>query len=269
VRRKKVVILKQQKNLGFAGGVNVGITYAIDNNYDFVALFNNDAIAEKYWLKKLALTAKIKNAGVVTGKFLHHGNNKIDSVGEFYTTYGLPYPKGRNEIDSGKYESTTEVFGATGGASLYSIKMLKKIGLFDSDYFAYFEDIDLCFRAQLAGYKVYYEPKAVSYHHIGGTSGKINGFVVYQTAKNFWFLYTKNMPTLLFWKYLPLATYWYMRMFLAKFIRGGLWYFIRGWLAGLILMPKKLTQRMKIQKNRKVSANYIDSIIIHNTPPKI
>jgi GT2 family glycosyltransferase len=266
---EKIVVLKQPKNLGFAGGVNKGIQYAIDNNYEFVALFNNDAVADKDWLNQLLITADERKAGIVTGKFLHYGDKIIDSTGDFYTIYGLPFPRGRNQLDAGQFGVTEEVFGATGGASLYRINMLKNIGLFDVDFFAYYEDVDLSFRAQLTGHKIFYEPKAVAYHHIAGTSSKINGFAVYQTAKNFWLIYLKNMPSLLFWKYLPLASYWYIRMFLAKIIRGGLLHFIKGWFAGVILLPKKLNERTKIQKYRNASTDYIDSIIIHTKPPKI
>jgi len=266
----KITVLKQNKNLGFAGGVNVGIEYAINNGATYVALFNNDAIADENWLKNLVDNAENDiNSGIVTCKFLHQGDNKLDSTGDFYTTYGLPYPRGRGQIDSGQFDSETKVFGATGGASLYRVEMLNQIGLFDNDYFAYFEDVDISFRAQLAGWQVKYEPKAIAYHHIGGTSSKINGFAVYQTAKNFWFMYVKNMPGVLFWKYLFLANYWYCRMFVARIVKGGFWPFVKGWFAGLVLLPKKIGERRQIQKNRKVTVNYIDSILIHARPPKI
>ena len=81
--------------------------------------------------------------------------------------------------------------------------MLKQIGLFDEDFFAYFEDVDLGFRAQLAGWKALYEPGAIAYHHVGGTSSKLGDFARYHSIKNFVFLYFKNMPGWLFWKYLP------------------------------------------------------------------
>ena len=72
--------------------------------------------------------------------------------------------------------------------------MLKQIGLFDEDFFAYYEDVDISFRAQLAGWKVAYAPKAVAYHQIGATSSKIKGFTTYQTMKNLPMLLWKNVP---------------------------------------------------------------------------
>lgn len=266
----KITVLKQSKNLGFAGGVNVGIKYALTNEVDYIALFNNDATADKDWLQHLVESAqKNKNIGIVTCKFLHQGDNKLDSTGDFYTIYGLPFPRGRGQVDKGQFDKENWVFGATGGASLYNSKMLKQIGLFDEDYFAYFEDVDISFRAQLMGWGVYYEPKALAYHRIGGTSSKISGFATYQTAKNFWIIYIKNMPAILFWKYLTLAGYWYLRMFAARLIKGGVVPFMRGWLIGLKFLPKKLGERHKIQKTREVTTKYIESILYHKRPPKI
>lgn len=265
----KITVLKQKNNLGFAGGVNIGINYAIENGADYVALFNNDAVADENWLQNLVNTASVNPViGIVACKFLHEGDNKLDSTGDFYTIFGLPYPRGRNEVETGQYDNKTTIFGATGGASLYSAKMLTEIGLFDEDFFAYYEDVDISFRAQLAGYKVVYEPTAVAYHHIGGTSGKISGFTSYQTGKNFWFMYIKNMPGKLFWKYILLAKYWYLRMLLARLVKGGFIPFIKGYFAFIVLLPKKLKERHKIQKNRKVSVGYIDSMLIHSRPPK-
>lgn len=266
---KKITVLKQKHNLGFSGGVNVGIKNALKNS-DYVALFNNDAVADKNWLSELTKTLDHNpEVGIVACKFLHMDDDKIDSTGDFYSIYGLPFPRGRGQKDSYQFDRETNVFGASGGSSIYRSQMLKQIGLFDEDFFAYFEDVDISFRAQLAGWEVHYNPKSVAYHHIGGTSGKINGFATYQTAKNFWFIYTKNMPIDLYFKYLPLAVYWYLRMYAARLIKGGFWPFTKGFIKGLSLLPKKLKQRHYIQANRQVTSKYISSILYHRKPPKI
>lgn len=266
----KIVVLKQTKNLGFDGGVNVGINYALERDAKYIALLNNDAIVPKDWLSNLAqVLDKHDDVGIVTSKILHFDENKLDSTGDFYTIYGLPFPRGRNQIDKGQYDKNLVIFGASGGASLYRAEMFRDIGIFDEDYFAYYEDIDISFRAQLAGWKVRYQPLARVQHHINGTSGKISGFATYHSAKNFWFMYVRNVPGVLFWKYLPFASYWYCRMFAARLVKGGFGDFFKGWLAGLVLLPKKFGERRVIQKNRRVSVKYIDSIIVHSRPPKI
>lgn len=266
--KDKIIVLEQSENHGFAGGVNQGIKYALNNGFEYIALFNNDALADKDWLKELLRAATKNKAGITTGKFLRTDKKTIDSTGDFMTTWGLPFPRGRNHKDEGQYDKEEPVFGASGGASLYSAKMFKKIGLFDEDFFAYSEDVDISFRAQLAGYKVFYTPKALAYHHIGGTSGKLSGFTIYHPTKNYWLLYFKNMPGILFWKYLPLASYLYLRMFIVKLLKGGALYFIKGWLKSLTLIPRKMKERRKIQKTRKASVQYIDSILVHHKPTR-
>ena len=266
----KITVLKQPKNLGFDGGVNVGIKYAMRKKADHIALLNNDAIVQKDWREKLSSVLDSNGSvGIVTSKILHFDEDRLDSTGDFYTIYGLPYPRGRNEIDHGQYDDKLEIFGASGGASMYRVAMFREIGIFDEDFFAYYEDVEISFRAQLHGWAVRYQPKAEVRHHINGTSSKISGFATYHSAKNFWFTYVKNMPALLFWKYLPLACYWYCRMFAARLVKGGFWPFFKGWIAGIILLPKKFKQRLAIQKNRAVNNAYIDSIISHHRPPKI
>lgn len=264
----KIIVLKQKRNLGFAGGVNVGLKYALSNNFTYAALFNNDAIADKNWLKQLLGAANKTKAGIVTGKFLRADKKTIDSTGDFYTIWGLPFPRGRNTLDSGQYDQIEPVFGASGGASLYRLSMLENIGLFDERFFAYYEDVDISFRAQLAGYKVMYNPKALAYHNVGGTSSKLGDFTIYHSAKNFWLLYVKNMPGFLYFKYLPLASLWYGRIFIGRIVRGGLLAFIKGWLKSLSLLPSTLISRHKIQKALQVPVSYIDSIIVKSKPSR-
>jgi GT2 family glycosyltransferase len=111
-------------------------------------------------------------------------------------------------------------------------------------------------------------PKAVVYHDIGGTSGKIKGFTVQQTAQNFWFLYTKNMPGWLFWKYLPLASLWYFLMFVDRTRKGAFTYFIKGWFGSIRLFFKTLAKRRDIQKNRTITPKQASEFLYHAMPPK-
>jgi GT2 family glycosyltransferase len=129
------VLVKNTKNLGFAGGVNTGIKKAIELKCDAVSLFNNDARADKDWLKNLSETLfEDEKTGVVTGKLMGESSDKFDSTGDQYTVWGLPYPRGRGIKDKGQYDQPEEVFAGSGGASLYKTKMLKEIGLFDEDF---------------------------------------------------------------------------------------------------------------------------------------
>lgn len=274
-----IKLLKNQKNKGFAGGVNTGIRYAIENNYDYVALINNDAIPEPTWLSELLhpITPQTKGGakqrstrhskvGIVTGKLLKT-DGTIDSTGDLYTAWGLAYPRGRNEVDNGQYDSSEEVFAATGGASLYRIEMLKQIGLFDEDFFAYYEDVDLSFRAQLAGWKVFYNPMAIAHHKIGASSSKVQGLTTYMATKNIPWMLVKNVPLRLMPRILPRFLLAYTSLILFFLLKGMYRPVFKGVFVTLLLLPKKIVQRYKIQKRSTVSAKYISSVIHPNLPP--
>ncbi len=160
---EEVAIIEHSRNLGFAGGVNAGIKKALADGYDFVVLLNNDALVEKDWLKHLlARINSQEDIGIVTSKILLADREHIDSTGDFLTRWLLPFPRGRGEVDTGQFSAAQEVTCASGGASIYKVSMLKEIGLFDEDFFAYYEDVDISLRARLAGWKVVYEPKPLS-----------------------------------------------------------------------------------------------------------
>ena len=263
-----VMLLQNKKNLGFAGGVNAGIRYALQDNADAVALINNDAVAAKDWLKELSqFLDNNPNVGIATSKIIDAKNHRFDSTGEQYTVWGLAYPRGRGEPAGVQYDKQTEIFGASGGASIYRAEMLKEIGLFDEDFFAYYEDVDLSFRAQLSGWRVAYVPQAIVNHQIGATGGKIKGFYTYQTLKNLPLLLWKNVP----WPLMPKIyfRFWlaWLSFLAAALSRGQIWPVVKAVVVGAVLWPKKLAQRRRIQKNRKVTSAYIHSIIIHDLPP--
>ncbi|MDB5164328.1 MAG: hypothetical protein JWS12_946 [Candidatus Saccharibacteria bacterium] len=266
----EVTLIELDKNYGFSGGVNRGIEHAMKAGAKYVALFNNDAIADKHWLKNILAAAETQpKSGIVTSKFMRIDKKHLDSTGDFYSVWGLPFPRGRNELDNGQYDDKRDVFGASGGASLYRAAMLQEVGLFDETFFAYFEDVDMSFRAQLAGWKVVYAPQAIAYHHLSATTSKLGSFARYHSVKNFVLLYTKDMPAKLYWKYLPLACLQFIRLGLGSLVRGEFLTFMRGWLAALGLMGSTLVKRHHIQQSRKVSTAHIDGLLFHHRPPKL
>ncbi len=265
-----VALIKLPKNTGFAGGVNTGITYALEQNADAIALFNNDAVADKDWLKELVLTMESKpEAGIVACKLLRTDKKHFDSTGDFYSIWGMPFPRGRNQQDTGQFDSAEEIFGASGGASLYRADVFKSIGLFDEKFFAYLEDVDISFRAQLAGWKILYQPKARVYHHVSATSSKLGSFSRYHYIKNFYMLYAKDMPLRLYFKYLPLFIIQAARLAVTAILKGGGDAYFKGVFVAFWNTPHIIRERRRIQKNRKVSVSYIDSLLYKQRPPKI
>ncbi len=262
-------LIKNDKNEGFSGGVNAGIKWVLNEGYEYIALLNNDAVVETDWLDKLAETMRQSpEAGIVTSKILARSGT-IDSTGECYSIWAIPFPRGRGEVDRGQYDEPKDrsVLAASGGASLYRAEMLQKVGLFDESYFAYYEDVDISIRAQLAGWKVIYEPSAIVHHYIGGTSEKLGDFRLYHMYKNFWFLYLKNIPNPLFIKYLPrfIGVFIFKLLQLIKSLK--LVVLVKVLLVIIYRLPEMLIKRLRIQRNKKVDYRYIDSCLYHGPPP--
>jgi GT2 family glycosyltransferase len=264
----KVQLVVNKRNLGFAGGVNSGIRVAMEQGYDYVALLNNDAVADKEWLQHLVQAIeKDKNAGIVTSKIVSSDGGHIDSTGDMYTVWGLPYPRGRGEFVSKQYDQDTNIFAASGGASIYRVSMLEEIGLFDDDFFAYYEDVDISFRAQLAGWKVKYAPKAIAYHQIGATSSKLRGFTTYQTIKNLPWVVVKNVPRKYMGAVLPRFLLAHTLFIGRAILRGHGWYALKGLVSCLHKLPRKLEERKVIQHEKPITLEYVWQLMTHDLPP--
>lgn len=263
-----IELIKHDVNRGYAGGVNPGFKRAIELKLDYVAPFNNDAVADKEWLKLLVEELDVRqDVGIATCKILNSDGSQIDSTGDYYTTWGLPYPRGREETDINKYDEYKEIFAASGGASLYRVSMLKEIGLLDEDFFAYYEDVDLSFRAQLAGWRIRYVPAAVVYHQISATSSQIKGFATYQTMKNLPWLFWKNIPGRFMLNMFPRFLLAHVLFYLRAISRGQFFSASKGLFVAFWLFPKKLMQRRRIQRAKKVDNDYIWSMLVHDLPP--
>lgn len=264
----EIELIKHTKNKGYAGGVNPGFHRAIELSIPYAAPFNNDAEADSKWLERLVdYLDRNPKTGIAAPKLLNGSGSRIDSTGDYYTAWGLPYPRGRGEHTLDKYDKDTELFAASGGASLYRVDMLKQIGLLDEAFFAYYEDVDLSFRAQLAGWKVAFVPGAVVHHQISATSNKIKGFATYQTLKNLPILLVKNVPKKYLWR-----VSW--RYFLAQALffgravtRGHGWAAIKGKAMCVYYLPQTLAKRRHIQKTKTVSDEYIWEMLVHDLPP--
>jgi GT2 family glycosyltransferase len=263
----KLVALYNDKNLGFDGGANTGIRWALENNCDYVALLNNDAVADKDWVNNLVTAAKKHKSGLTTGLLLREDGKTIDSSGDWYSKWGLGFPRSRGD----KTENAPQggfVFGASGGATLFSVPMLREIGIFDEDFFAYYEDNDISFRAQLAGWTVYYEPSAVAYHKLMQTSGRMrSGFATYQTFKNLPLVFVKNVP---FGLIFPVGIRFYTAYWLMvghAIVKGNGLAALQGVVMALLLSIKKLPARWRIQHNKKVSTDYIKKLLWDDLPP--
>jgi GT2 family glycosyltransferase len=263
-----VVVLSHLKALGFAGAVNAGIRYSVDNNFKYVALLNNDAIADRKWLEELVNTIESDDRyGIVTSKIKHYSSDRLDSTGDYYTSWFLPYPRGRNVRDRGQYDTPEEVVSASGGASIYRAEMFKNIGLFDEDFFAYYEDVDISLRAHHAGWKVYYQPNAVVQHKIGATSSRIKGFTTLQTMKNLPLLMIKNVPFSILLHNILKFKLAYAMFFGRAVMRWQGYYALKGWLIMIVLLPSKLHTRRRILSRSQLTTKQFNELLVHDLPP--
>lgn len=259
----EVKIISLKKNYGFARAVNTGIKAA---KKEYLVLVNNDTEADKNYIEYLVKAAqRLPDVGFIAPKMLNfHKRNIIDSAGDAVDVVGHSYNIGLGEEDGPKYNKDGYVFLATAAGSLFKKEMFDKVGYFDEDYFTYMEDVDLCLRAQIKGFKGWYEPRAVLYHIRKETSSKITAMSEYWHFRNMTQNIIKDYPMKLLlkdfnWLKIILVnfhTFWY----LVK--QGLIWraFLAEGYI--LINLPKLLNKRSKIQKSKIVSDDYFISNVL-------
>jgi hypothetical protein len=134
----------------------------------------------------------------------YHQRRFIDGAGDAVLRGGVGYRIGTLEEDSRVYQNDRETFGACAGAALYSRDFFRKVGLFDNDFFAYLEDVDLNLRAKRHGFRCMFLASAIVFHIGSATSGsKINRLTIRLSTRNNLFVLAKNYPLALFLQFLP------------------------------------------------------------------
>ena len=260
-----VVVIRNKKNLGFAEGVNIGIRAA---KAEYVFLLNNDAECEKDCLSELIKTATKEKSDITQAVILTANGKLIDSVGDEYSTWGLPYPGMRNQPASQLPDADKAIFSASGGASLYKKSLFDEVGYFDSSFFAYYEDVDISMRAQLMGKTIYLSSKAIVHHKMNYTADKIPGFGREMAIKNSIYLFWKNLPFPLILKVLPRSLYSNIRMTGAALTKGYSLAAIKAQLTALVNFPSIIIKRRHIQSTKKISSAQFEHLLSKQNPLK-
>jgi len=253
-------VVANEKNLGFAPSVNAGIRAA---RGEIVVLLNNDTEADPEWLAEIARARDAQpRAGMVVCKLrLFDKRDHIHSAGDFYRVDGTPGNRGVWEKDAGQYDDARGVFGACGGAVAYRKTMLDEIGGFDEALGSYCEDVDLNWRARLAGYAIAYAPRAIVYHKVSATGG--GALASFFVGRNFIWVIAKNYPRELWEKYWQKILRAQLRITFdaLKSWRGAAARArLRGQLAGVLGLPRWLARRRDVI--RRASDAEIETVLI-------
>lgn len=204
-----VKLITNEENLGFSGGHNVGMQFAIEEDADYILLLNNDTQVDKDFMTELVKVAESdeKIAAVGSKIYFSKGNEfhkerynekelghvfwYAGGITDWNNVYGVH--RGVDEVDKGQYDTTEQTDFASGCSVLLNIKVLKEVGLFDDRYFLYYEDGDLQERIKRAGYKIFYAPKSILWHinaaSSGGSGSPLQDYYISRNRMLFGFLY--------------------------------------------------------------------------------
>jgi GT2 family glycosyltransferase len=249
-----VKIIKYDRNLGFGVACNRAIK---KTESDYIVLLNNDIEVEEKWLAELVDSIHGDNdvAAATSKIFFLRDRNRINSCGGMIDKYGFALNRGNGETDFNSYDSMEEVFYAVGTAMIIRRSVWNKIGEFDEDYFAYFEDLDWSWRARLNGYKILYVPKSIVYHFWRGSFSR-RDHVIYYYTKNRLATLIKNYSLWYILKVLPIYfTICCLELLWIAIKWNGydLLAFIKAFLWNLKNFKSILHFRYKIQSRRIVS----------------
>ncbi len=198
-RFPEIELIQTGANLGFAGGNNVGIRYAIEHGADYIWLLNNDTVVAAEALSALVQVAEgDKTVGMVGSKIVYYANPRLLWYAGAVLDPDRPYllhHRGLNEDDRGQFDAACETGYITGCSLLARREMMDIIGLLDDGLFLYFEDADWSARAREKGWKLSYCPASLVHHKVslsvGGASSPI---LLYYTARNRLYFIKRNFP---------------------------------------------------------------------------
>ncbi len=259
-----VGVLALGKNRGFTGACNLGFRVACG---EIQVLLNNDTAVAPGWLEAIAdAFARYPKVGLVASKMLlFDRRDTFHTAGDYVTLDGLAHNRGVWQKDEGQYDDPAYVFSACGGSAAYRKTMLDEIGRLDDDFFFSFEDVDLAWRAQLAGWRCLYVPQAVVYHKLKASGGGVTAS--FYDGRNRIYTLVKNYPADLWRRHRHAVlqaqcrlAWEALRLWRGAAARATL----RGIVAGVWGIPKMWRKRRGIQAMRRVETAYLETLM---SPP--
>jgi len=265
MRFPDVKLIVNERNLGFGGGNNIGIQAS---QAKYVMILNNDARLDPRCIEELRKSIeKDKRYGASASKILLDGERDLlDAAGISICKDGLSIGRGRLERAE-RYQVEEEVFFASGCASLFRREMLDDIGLFDEDFFAYADEVDMGWRAQLSGWRCIYNPKAIVYHSHSASSSAYSHLKAFLVERNRIWVAIKYfpIPLLIVGQFHTLKRYFY-QAYGASFGKGAAGRFtkefsklqlikvlVKVYLSAFKTMPIVFKKRSQMRRKRRVS----------------
>ncbi|HTA15093.1 MAG TPA: glycosyltransferase family 2 protein [Solirubrobacteraceae bacterium] len=245
-------------------GVSTALnTCLAEADSELVGLFNNDMELDPSCLAELVgELRRHPEIGSVTPKMLDFTDRTVlDGAGDLLDWRGGGGRRGHGDPDVGQYAAAEEIFGPCGGAAVYRSSALDLVGGFDDDYFAYYEDLDWAFRAQLAGVRCRYVPSAVLYHRGGATLGRgMTDFIGYHTWRNPIWLIVKCFPAATLARHAPALLHGQLGNLAAAARAHKLRVWARAMRDALGGLPAALRKRRAVQRTRTVSLAQLEQV---------
>jgi GT2 family glycosyltransferase len=256
-----VQLIVHPTNRGVTAALNAGLRAS---RSPLIGLFNNDVELDAHCLDELMRAAREHpSAGSLAPKLLSFEDRRLlDGAGDTFYWAGTGWRRGHGERDRGQYDRSEWIFGACGGAGIYRREALDAVGLLDEDFFAYYEDVDWSFRAQLAGFTCRYVPTAVAYHVGSATVGKgETDFTRYHTWRNGIWLVVKDYPLAFLLSQLPRLLANQLGHVLVAVRERKLALLLRVWRDALAGLPAALRKRAAVQRTRRLSLRQLASAV--------
>ncbi|MFP4395476.1 MAG: glycosyltransferase family 2 protein [Anaerolineales bacterium] len=260
----EVRVIVNEENRGFAAATNQGIRAAGGPRASrFIATLNNDTEAAPRWLAALvaAMETEPQVGMCASAMFFAHRPEMINSAGIAVDRAGIAWDRLGGAPLAALGDAPEEVFGPCAGAALYRRAMLEEIGLFDEDFFAYMEDVDLAWRARAAGWRCLFAPQARVLHHHSATGKEGSPFKSFHLGRNKVWLLLKNYPARELWHHAPLALFYDLAAVLyALLVRRDL-HALRGRLAGWRDAPRMWRQRPRRDPDRAADLDLLAPLV--------
>jgi hypothetical protein len=256
----EVCIIANQENRGFAAATNQGIRITTSR---YIATLNNDTVVAPGWLQALIEVAESDpSVGMCASKMLFADYPQmINSTGIATDRIGISWDRLGGDLDDLSMTELVEVFGPCAGAALYRRAMLDEIGLFDEDFFAYMEDVDLAWRGRVCGWRCFYVPQARVLHHHSATAGEGSRFKSFHLGRNKIWLLLKNYPLRKLWYYVPLVVFYDLAALTYTLIARGDVHALCGRLASLKRAKQMWHKRVDCTDQQRTDISSMASIV--------